>query len=684
MKRLIWLLASCLAAWAQAGPTATPQVVPTFLYVMNSGAYPAAQTVKVTLPTTLATLPIVVSNATSSACGPGMVPPCGWLAVSPDQGHSPLTLTVSANPTGLSPGSYTGSFVVDTSPGSGHPVTVTAALQISNPPSTLSLSSTSTNYQASSSGSSVGALSFSYTTGAAQDTLIYSQLDISSTGDIIPFNVSLANTTGSGSTGGGSTAVWLRVSSTSPTQGASLTTSGSAGVGSLVPIFVTIDYATLQGLGIGQYFATITIAAASNPKVNGTMTVAVTLVVSAGAPTVNAVFPGTLTPAPPIDPVFTIYGTNFTLNTSVFLDVYIDPLNPGTPISHQITTNNLTLVSPKILQAKVSAAFLPAAPAGVVYPYSATFRIVNASFPPVTTNSSITVTDPTLPSISVIVNSASYMQMSRFIGTGLDPGMVPPNAPTAISPRGVISIFGQNLGPAVVSTAAPAPAVGLIPSYYLPQWSGIQVLFSYTDPVQGVVSLFAPILMVYVNQINCIVPGQLANVLGSASTGATVTVFNNGQPSLAYPVTILAADPGIFTFGGLGQGQGAIINYDANGAATINSSTNQEPRGNIVAIFATGLGTLAGDNTILDGAITSATAPGVHLSDEMDVQVTVGGQPAVVLYAGTSPGAVAGLVQVNAIIPPTSSTGSVPLSLTIGPKPVTRQAQNSVTVAVKK
>jgi len=116
----------------------------------------------------------------------------------------------------------------------------------------------------------------------------------------------------------------------------------------------------------------------------------------------------------------------------------------------------------------------------------------------------------------------------------------------------------------------------------------------------------------------------------------------------------------------------------------VNSSTNQEPRGDIVAIFCTGLGALVGDAEILDGALTSATAAGVHLLDEADVQLSVGGQPAVVLYAGTSPGAVAGLVQVNAIIPPTSSTGTDSLSLTIGPKSTTRQAQTGVTVAVKK
>src|SRR5579863_4788833 len=192
MKRLAWLLGGCMAAWAQ-GPTSTPSTLNVFTYTMNSGTYPASQTVKVALPTALASLPILVTTVTSSTCGPGMSSPCGWLAVTPDQGHSPLTLTVSANPTGLPPGTYPGSFTVDSSPGSGSPLTIYATFQIANPPSKIQVNSPSSNFQAAASanGTSVGSLTFNYTTGAAQNTLVFSELDVSSTGDIIPFNVTI-------------------------------------------------------------------------------------------------------------------------------------------------------------------------------------------------------------------------------------------------------------------------------------------------------------------------------------------------------------------------------------------------------------------------------------------------------------------------------------------------------------
>ena len=693
MKRIGFFLLACAGAWAQ-GPTVSPLVVPTFSYTINSGSIPAAQTVKVTLPSAVATLPVQVSNAkaASVACDPS-VSSCGWLQVTPDQGHAPLTLTVSVNPTSLPPGSYAGSFLVDTLPSSGKlAVTVSVSLQVTNPPSQLMVSSSSGNWTAATAAGSVGNLAFSYTTGSDASTLATSVLSVSSTGDIIPFNVAVANSKGSGSGGSGSAGVWLRVSSTSATAGAAVTTSGSAGVGSLFPVFVTIDYSTLQGLAIGQYFATITITpATSNAKLNVPQVVTASLVVSAGPPTVSTVFPGSLTPAQPVDPTFTVYGTNFTANTSVFLDVYItpDPANPNVPlaVSHQIPWSSLTLVSAKILQAKITSSFLPAAPAGISYPYLCAFRIQNGGFDPVTTT--FWVTDPNAPTVSFVVNAASYQQASKFTGTSAsDPALANPTATTVVSPRGVISIFGQNLGPSVVSTAWPVAAAGAAPSFYDTTWNSMRVKFTYTDPTTGnpAPPAYAPILMVSVNQINAIVPQALSAVLvPGAITLAKLTVVNTttGQSSVPFPVTVLAEDPGIFTFGGVGQGQGAIINYDANGAATVNSSANQEPRGNIVALFATGLGVLTNDATIPDGALTSVSAPGVKLADASSVRVFVGGQPAVVLYAGTSPGAVAGLVQVNTIIPPTSSTGAVSIQLSIGDTTVTRQAQSGVTVAVK-
>ena len=64
------------------------------------------------------------------------------------------------------------------------------------------------------------------------------------------------------------------------------------------------------------------------------------------------------------------------------------------------------------------------------------------------------------------------------------------------------------------------------------------------------------------------------------------------------------------------------------------------------------------------------------------VRVDIDGQPAVVSYAGTSPGAVAGLVQINAIVPPTVRAGpAIPLTVSIGSAVASRRSQPGVTIA---
>jgi uncharacterized protein (TIGR03437 family) len=64
--------------------------------------------------------------------------------------------------------------------------------------------------------------------------------------------------------------------------------------------------------------------------------------------------------------------------------------------------------------------------------------------------------------------------------------------------------------------------------------------------------------------------------------------------------------------------------------------------------------------------------------------VDIDGQPAVTSYAGSSQGSVAGLVQINAIVPPTARTGAaIPLTVSIGSATSARRSQLSVTLAVK-
>jgi uncharacterized protein (TIGR03437 family) len=60
------------------------------------------------------------------------------------------------------------------------------------------------------------------------------------------------------------------------------------------------------------------------------------------------------------------------------------------------------------------------------------------------------------------------------------------------------------------------------------------------------------------------------------------------------------------------------------------------------------------------------------------VTATVGGQPAAVSFYGEAPGLVAGVMQVNLVIPPNTPSGAVSLSITVG-----SSTQAGITIAVK-
>jgi hypothetical protein len=73
-----------------------------------------------------------------------------------------------------------------------------------------------------------------------------------------------------------------------------------------------------------------------------------------------------------------------------------------------------------------------------------------------------------------------------------------------------------------------------------------------------------------------------------------------------FPVTFVSEVPGVFTFGGLGLGQAAVLNYDATAGYSINSAKNPAPKGSTVSLYATGLGDLVDSSTV---TVTDSSTP---------------------------------------------------------------------------
>jgi uncharacterized protein (TIGR03437 family) len=61
------------------------------------------------------------------------------------------------------------------------------------------------------------------------------------------------------------------------------------------------------------------------------------------------------------------------------------------------------------------------------------------------------------------------------------------------------------------------------------------------------------------------------------------------------------------------------------------------------------------------GGVSSA-----NLKPVLDVSATIGGLPATVIYAGSAPGLVAGVLQVNLRVPDNAPSGAAPVVLKIG------------------
>src|SRR5581483_6032713 len=366
-----------------------------------------------------------------------------------------------------------------------------------------------------------------------------------------------------------------------------------------------------------------------------------------------------------VPPVITIYGDNF-FSTSV-----VTMQQAGSNPPPAITLSS-TLLSRKVLRATVPVNQVAA---------SGNFKIfVTNPAPPSNPSQQpasigFSVISATQPAITAIVDSASYLPTATQTGSGQDPV---PNGGTSLSPRELITIFGQNLGPSTAASAT--PAIGASGALTFPAaLSNVTVDFTIPGLAKTV---SAPLIMVSSNQINALVPLEVGSVVGAAAPGnvITVTVTNNKLTTPAFSATAVTANPGIFSFDGLGKGQAAVLNYDdPTSSYIINSSTAPAPRSSTVIIYATGLGDLS-DSTIGNGDVAVGAAP---LAADT-VRIDMDGQPAVVTYAGTTPGAVAGLVQINAIVPPTVRAPlAIPITVSVGDTVSARRSQPLVTIAVK-
>ncbi len=218
-----------------------------------------------------------------------------------------------------------------------------------------------------------------------------------------------------------------------------------------------------------------------------------------------------------------------------------------------------------------------------------------------------------------------------------------------VAPGEVIVIWGSGLGPAQLAQYQ-ADSNGLVPTNV----GGTSVY------INGVA---APMLYASASQVAAVVP------FGTGGSLAQLYVQYQNVTSAPFNLSVANQIPAVFTLNGSGTGQAAAIN---NKDGSINGAAHPAKVGDYIQLYITGVGQTSPAGT--DGLIASAAAP----LPAGTVKVTIGNQTANVLYAGAAPGAVAGVIQVNAQIPSGLATGSVPVVVQVA----TSNSQPNVTIAV--
>jgi len=597
----------------------------------------------------------------------------GWLLVGPQSGNTggSNAVTVSVSPIGLSAGTYTGSIsvasgltalsipvtlTVGTSSFnniSASPASLTFQSQLGAPGASQTLfltSATAKNYLATASASGGNWLQVSPNNGVTPSSLTVTvtplavgqagayngliQLSNLSDGTQLAIPVSMTLSGAAISTSPQSLNFTLSAgSNTSATQ--SVLINGSTGsiftassdkawltaspnTGS-IPNNINVT-ANAAGLSPGNYAGIVTIAG-NGLTSNITVTLNVTNVAAPILTPSNLTFqftPGSPLPAPQTIAVNSTFGTaSFSVSS-----------RSDTPGPNWFIVTSSNNVTPATLTVNVQ-------PGGLA---AGTYRGVIIV-------STLTGTDTRTAQITLVVTAPAGPTLRTALHAAT-------RQLSAITPGLILSLQGSALGP-VAGINGSITAAGAFETTL----NGYRVLF---DGVP------APILYSSDTRMDVVAPYAIAGRQSSR-----VQVENAGARSDAVELSHSPdAAPGIFSTDGSGRGQAAALNENGS----VNNAANPASQTGILVFYATGEGQTrpAGQ----DGRII-ATDLRVPV---LPVAVNVGGVPVEVIYAGSAPNLVSGVMQVNVRLNENVPRGAaIPLELRVGPAP----SQSGLTVAIQ-
>jgi uncharacterized protein (TIGR03437 family) len=612
-----------------------------------------------------------------------------WLQVLPAAGATPSILTVSVNPAGLNPDTYTGTITLTPAASGATPVTLSVTFTVSNiallnvSPPVVSFNlpqgagTTSQNIALTSTGDQLSFTATFTTSSCGANWLFVAPLGGTTPANLqifvvpgtLPIGVCTGTITASG-TGANSQTIPVTLTVTS---GATLRVDPGAlsfnqPQGGVAPAAQTVSL-TASGATAVNFAATATTSSCGNwlsvDPVNGSTPAQLRVSVAAVSVVAGTPCTGQITVQAP-------GATNSPLNIPVSLNVIAQQTLAANPaslaFSYQVGTTapssqsvqvtsapsavNLTLASATQsggdwLSATASTSTTPATinvslktqNLTQVGTFTGTLTLTSptAGNSPLTINVTVTVTAAPVPRVTTVRNAASYV-------------------PGAVAPGEIVYIEGVSVGPQALTTLR-LNAQGLVDTTL----AETRVLFD---------GIPAPLVYVWFDRLSCIVPYNLAG-----RVTVRMQVEYRGQLSSAIEFQVTDAAPGLFTLNQQGSGQGAILNQDYSGNGPQSATTRPAAAGSVVMIYATGEGqTLP---TGVDGRVNSGSILPRPL---LPVTATIGGRDAEVTYAGAAPLFVSGAMQINVRIPADMAPGNaIPLTVQVGNRP----AQAGVTLAVQ-
>ena len=208
-----------------------------------------------------------------------------------------------------------------------------------------------------------------------------------------------------------------------------------------------------------------------------------------------------------------------------------------------------------------------------------------------------------------------------------------------VAPYELISLYGYGIG-------APSPFTGVATNGVLGKsLGGTQVLFD---------GIAAPLLYVGPNQINAIVPGEVA---GRATTLVEIVQSFGfiGSTTQSMPLFVVSSQPQIFATPAIPLSVPPVnLAIALNQDGSLNSQANPASAGSVITVWATGSG--VPNVSEVDGSIAGTTSlhPSAAPVSLLSNALNGNGFPLdslYVAYAGDAPDLVAGVIQVNFQLP---------------------------------